>query len=109
MCARMSSYWSFFLVGFAGWDQSYIQTRGARFGYWDVALGPSGGSVIWALLGKRALLGYLGGLQSKQTAQTSVQARKGVGFALRTGLEKKSIREKIDCVTKGEVLIEGHL
>jgi len=24
-------------------------------------LGPSGGSVIWALLGKRALLGYLGG------------------------------------------------
>jgi len=77
MCARMSSYWSFFLVGFAGWDQSYIQTRGARFGYWDVALGPSGGSVIWALLGRRALLGYLGGVTVKTNSSDKCPGQEG--------------------------------
>jgi len=30
-------------------------------GYWDVMLRPKGGSVIRTLLGRRALLGYLGG------------------------------------------------
>jgi len=30
-------------------------------GHGDVVLGFSGGSVIWALLGRRTLLGYLGG------------------------------------------------
>jgi len=37
-------------------------------GYWDVVLGSSGGLVIWALLGMRALLGYLGAVYTKETA-----------------------------------------
>jgi len=39
-------------------------------GYWTVLLGLLEGSVIWALLGRRALLGYLGGFKSRSFIRT---------------------------------------
>jgi len=61
------------------------------------SLGPSGGSVIWALLGRRALLGYLGGLMLSK-------ATKFKWWAVETHWRRCRVRRPF----KGDVRIVKH-